>query len=264
MGEYIFSNASPLDEFERLRLLESIFDDTTRAWILGAMKMQGRRCLEVGAGAGSVARWLAEQVGSRGKVLAVDTNERFLRELGSTAELLCGDIRELSVTRASYDLAHARYVLVHNTDAGSVLDVMTGALKPDGLLFVEEPDFSTAKALLGPLPMKASFDAMTRAMELTFGARGMDYAFGRILPSLIESRCAQIESIAFDSHVHRGGSAVARMMSTSALALKDKYIDTGAVTAADIAAYCRFAADPTCWAVYYTTVRVLARKATSQ
>jgi ubiquinone/menaquinone biosynthesis C-methylase UbiE len=38
----------------------------------------GWHCLEVGFGAGGVALWLAGQVGSTGRVVAVDIDPRFL------------------------------------------------------------------------------------------------------------------------------------------------------------------------------------------
>ena len=52
------------DEDERLSLLEQLFDPTTRR--RRALVRPGWRCLEVGAGRGSMAVWLAEQVGPSG------------------------------------------------------------------------------------------------------------------------------------------------------------------------------------------------------
>jgi hypothetical protein len=51
------------------------------------------------------------------------------------------------------------------------------------------------------------------------------------------------------------------MMRLSTLALRDKSVATGLATQADIAAYAEFAVTPSCWATYYATVRILARKA---
>jgi len=53
---------------ERLSLLESIFDPTSRR--RRSLVKPGWRCLEIGAGRGSMAVWLAQQVGEKGQVVA--------------------------------------------------------------------------------------------------------------------------------------------------------------------------------------------------
>ena len=52
-------------ERERLRLLEDSFDPGTFRWLDQLGVGSGWRCLEVGAGGGSVARWLADRVGGQ-------------------------------------------------------------------------------------------------------------------------------------------------------------------------------------------------------
>ena len=54
-------------EDERLALLERIFDPLSRQ--RRSLVQPGWRCLEVGAGRGSMAVWLAERVGDRGHVV---------------------------------------------------------------------------------------------------------------------------------------------------------------------------------------------------
>ena len=44
---------------------------------------EGARCLEVGAGSGSMALWMAARVGETGHVLATDINPRFVEALTS-------------------------------------------------------------------------------------------------------------------------------------------------------------------------------------
>ena len=57
-------------EDEGLAILEATFDPWTIASFESLPVQQGWRCLEVGAGSGSVALWLAEKVGSTGYVHA--------------------------------------------------------------------------------------------------------------------------------------------------------------------------------------------------
>jgi len=66
-------------EDERLSLLEELFDPLSRR--RRELVRPGWRCLEVGAGRGSMAVWLAEQVGPAGHVVATDVDTRYLERL---------------------------------------------------------------------------------------------------------------------------------------------------------------------------------------
>lgn len=77
-SKYIFADTHDSREFERLLLIEKVFDPASRRRILTTGLTTGWRCLEVGAGAGSIVHWLAEVVGESGKVVAVDLDTRFI------------------------------------------------------------------------------------------------------------------------------------------------------------------------------------------
>jgi SAM-dependent methyltransferase len=96
----------------RLRSLEDWLDPGTirhlRALDVGA----GWRCLEVGAGAGSIARWLSGAVGSGGEVLAIDIDTRFLVGLPeANLRVRRHDVTADDLPAASFDLVHCRLVL---------------------------------------------------------------------------------------------------------------------------------------------------------
>ncbi|HEY3493515.1 MAG TPA: class I SAM-dependent methyltransferase [Polyangiaceae bacterium] len=177
-GAYIFEGTSDAAELERLRMLEVVFDDKSQQWLRSVGPLLGRRCLEVGAGAGSIAAWLASEVGTDGEVVAVDANTRFLRTLPREVEVIEGALGIVVLPAESFDVIHARYVLIHNANAGAILDAMLKALKPGGALVLEEPDFSAAMVFTGPSNLRQAFDNVKRAIRETFSARGMDYAFG--------------------------------------------------------------------------------------
>ena len=78
MSHYIFAEAAEQREYERLRLIEKAFDPTTQRRLLATGIQPGWQCLEVGAGAGSISRFLAEKVGPKGRVVAADIAPRFV------------------------------------------------------------------------------------------------------------------------------------------------------------------------------------------
>jgi ubiquinone/menaquinone biosynthesis C-methylase UbiE len=257
---YIFDDAEVEPELRRLRELESIFDPATEQLLLTTGDWTSRSCLEVGAGAGSIAAWMRARAGESGRVVAVDTNITFLAPLQSSVEVLQGDVRELPLGTAVFDVAHVRYVLVHNSDPASVLAPVIRALKPGGWLLVEEPDFTAAHGLAGPAGPCYALERVNAAMLRMFAARGMDPSLGRHVPKLLADRALELARIEREDHVARGGAAIARMMSLSAAQLAEKYIATGYATKEDVAGYREFAATPSAWAVYYATVRTLVRR----
>ena len=70
--QYGFGTTEDLLESERLALLASLYDGASHRFIGGARSLDGARVLEVGAGTGGIALWLADQVGPSGHVLATD------------------------------------------------------------------------------------------------------------------------------------------------------------------------------------------------
>ena len=131
------------DEDERLSLLELLYDPTTRR--RRAVVQPGWRCLEVGAGRGSMAVWLAEQVGPTGHVVATDVDTGYLRRIDPpNLEVLEHNILEDSLEAldpGSFDLVSSRLMLFHLVDRQEhVIRRMTECLRPDGWLIDEDAD----------------------------------------------------------------------------------------------------------------------------
>lgn len=258
---YVFGAAQDDAELVRLRVLEEVFDPSSRKQLLATGLGLDWRCLEIGAGAGSIARWMSKTVGDAGHVLAVDLNTRFLpKEKIANLEVRETDIRTATIEPASFDLAHARFVLIHIAQWRDVLDAVISYLKPGAWLVLEEPDHSSARALAGPEPLRRAFDNVQQAICAMYRRRGMDPHFGARLPTLLQER--GFEALAFenDAAIVRGGSAHATMMAMSVHHLSEPCVATNLATEEDIRLYGAFAADPTCWATHHATIRAIGRK----
>jgi ubiquinone/menaquinone biosynthesis C-methylase UbiE len=111
---YIFADTASDSGMQRLGMLEAALDEDTRRWLRSTRgSLASRRCLEVRAGAGSIASWLASEVGSTGRVVAVDQETKFLRNLSSSIEVVRGRVGDVSIPPAEFDLVYARYVLTN-------------------------------------------------------------------------------------------------------------------------------------------------------
>ncbi|MEV7939240.1 methyltransferase domain-containing protein [Kitasatospora sp. NPDC088264] len=141
---YVLDSAARADlEFDRLRTIEQVYDPGTEEILTRVNPAPGWSCLEVGAGAGSIARLLASLAGETGRVVATDSDPRFLRNIAHPGvEVIEHDITAGPLPPGSWDLIHARSVLEHLPDPESVLARLIPSLAPHGQLFAEAIDVS--------------------------------------------------------------------------------------------------------------------------
>ena len=98
-SSYIFSETQFQSELERLQALEKVSDPASQRQILAVGWYEGWKCLGVGAGAGSIMRWMSEKVGSSGKVTAVNFDSRFVESTSlSNVEMITADIDRVTLT----------------------------------------------------------------------------------------------------------------------------------------------------------------------
>jgi SAM-dependent methyltransferase len=106
--KYIFDNAGAQTP-ARLSALSTLYDPGTIQCLFALEVSEGWRCLEVGAGPGSIAIWLSNHVGLRGQVVATDVNMRFLERMKrSNLKLLRHDLTTEPLPEGEFDLAHTR------------------------------------------------------------------------------------------------------------------------------------------------------------
>jgi SAM-dependent methyltransferase len=204
---------------------------------------------------------MSEAVGPSGRVAAVDINARFLsRGNGTNIDVHEADVRSVALEPASFDLAHARFVFIHVANWQAAIAASLRLLKPGGRLVVEEPDFSSSRALAGPSDLRRAFERVHRAIEAMFAARTMDFAFGTRLPAILQDHGLEEMAVENDAPIVPGGSPFAKMMGMSTNQLRGKYLETGLATDEDIGRYGTFTADPSCWATYHGTIRAIGTK----
>jgi SAM-dependent methyltransferase len=234
MSEYIY-DPSWSEERARLVALESVLDPGTIRVLEELGVGEGWRCLEVGAGAGSIVRWLCDRVGSSGHLVATDLDTRFLAEIDApNLEVRTHDIVREPIEREAFDLVHSRDVLEHIPEREAVLDTMVAALRPGGWLVIEDVDFATA--LRGGEGFGELSDAtallakMWNSSVSSMHERGVDAEYGRRLPWRLRAHGLEAVGGEVRGSLVTAGTQGRDLMLLSLTTLRPMLIQLGALT----------------------------------
>lgn len=245
--KYFAADADLADERVRLGLIEGDTDPITTRYLSAVGITSGWRCLEVGAGGGSITRWMSEKVGDAGKVVAADLDTRHVDSLKSAnVEVRRMDITQDDVEVGNYDLAHCRFLLMHLRDPAAVVAKMAKALRPGGWLVAEEVDNDFVKALDEKHPLgQALTDGHRRRFQFMKDAGIMDGWIGRELPALMErAGLVDVESEGVN-RLYRGGDPISIMWVKSWERMNDRFLAEGVATKSEIKTMREALEDPT-------------------
>jgi SAM-dependent methyltransferase len=238
-GERLFAPTEA--ERQRLVSIERAYDAGTFE-TLGKLGIKTHwRCLELGAGAGSVARWLAAQVPD-GTVTATDLDTRFLADVKTdNLQVLRHDVTAEEFSDSSFDLIHARMVLSHLPDRTEVLRKLLRWLTPGGVAVIEG---------LCWYPVNASVNETYRTGmnvfdKLTVRLVGTDSMWMQRLPMLLGEVGYVDVRVDLHGHVMMAGARVTDMWRRTVASGREKAVDAGLATHADFDAFDALMDDPT-------------------
>jgi len=103
---------------------------------------QGLKVLEPGCGTGRLTRVLADRVGPRGKVVAMDISRRMVEACRVTAgskgnvELYCVGVEDYPLPQQAFDAVVCHQVFPHFDDKPGVLTIFARTLAPRGVLIL--------------------------------------------------------------------------------------------------------------------------------
>jgi SAM-dependent methyltransferase len=221
---------------DRLDAVEALLDPGSIALLDRLGIEPGWTCLELGAGGGSIAKWLSARVGATGYVIATDLDTRHLVSLA--------EFRNVEVRR--HDIV-SRLVLEHLPERDAVLRKLVRGLKSGGWLLVESVDYVSAIAV-SELGAEEHRHSQSIRLQM-FNTLGVDANFGRRLPrSLREAGLLDIgnEGRVF---VMEGGSPGARWFELSMRQLRGRLVKPGGLSNAEVDRMLELFANPK-WAAF--------------
>ena len=144
--------------------------------------------IDLGCGPRGVIDLLAERVAPDGRVVGLDANpahvamaSEFVASRGlSNVEVVCGDARHTGLESGSFDLVHARTLLITVPQPAEVLREMVRLARPGGWVAGLEPDTEAAICY----PPHPAFDRLCEIFTIAFSRNGADPHFGRRMAEL--------------------------------------------------------------------------------
>jgi SAM-dependent methyltransferase len=255
MAEYNLPHSIAGEE-QRLQLMSALLDPMERTHIERLGVGPGCRCLELGAGNGSISRSLARLVAPSGHVVASDIDIRYMADLKDAGlEVRRLDVHSDPIETSAYDLVVTRALLHHLPYREAALKRMVAAVKPGGAFLSIEPDMLPC-TVAEPQSMRAFWQGWLKWAEQL----DIDYFVGRKIPAWLDS--LGMEGVAGEGCTisFNGGSDWARFWTNTIRELEPSLMNSGAITGAMLTEVYGRCADPHYWTSVITFTATWGRK----
>ena len=195
--------SSPAETARLLRQSDELAPDS--AALLDRVGLRpGQSAIDLGCGPRGILELLAERVSPGGRVVGVDANPahvamatEFATERGLRGvEIMAADARRTGLPSGSFDLAHARTLLIAIPEPAEVAAEMVRLARPGGWVAALEPDAEYAMCY----PPHPAFERLCEILPVAFSRNGADPQIGRRLPELF--RRAGLEDVGVEASAH--------------------------------------------------------------
>jgi 2-polyprenyl-3-methyl-5-hydroxy-6-metoxy-1,4-benzoquinol methylase len=241
---YVFNNDKPTAG-GLLDALSQMLDPFTHIRLTQAGLSAGSRCLEIGAGRGSIAAWMADQVGPSGEVIATDVKPQHVTPHEGVT-VIEHNITVDELPEGDFDIIHARAVLQHLPERREVLAKLTAALRPGGAVVIEELESRWSTSVLAAADERAPevYAKYEKALETVLRNAGNDPTWNRqVLKAMRDVGLREVNTEAWQRSFE-GGTGICQLAYSGSTELQDKLVATGHITAGDLEILRAVAIDP--------------------
>jgi ubiquinone/menaquinone biosynthesis C-methylase UbiE len=237
-------------------------------WRLGGLA-EGMTVIDAGAGPGHATMDLAEIVGPKGKVIAIERSRRFLDalELQASArglhniQTIEADVLHFDWSSLSADLLWCRWVLAFVTDPRKAARGMAHAIRPGGALMIHEYyDYASWRLA----PRSKTFEGYVAKIIASWRATGGEPDIALALPTMLAEVGLSVERVRPQVFAARMNDFVSRWPMGFARAFLPTLVETGDVMPEEAKAIsaelARAEADPNAIVMTPGVLQIVARK----
>lgn len=255
---YIFDTGTDLGG-QHVTHLEALLDTVTTQSLRATGIQPGQRCLEIGAGGGSIARWLADRTGTTGSVIATDLDTQLLRQYPGM-EVHRHDINEGLPAEGPYDLIHARLVLMHLPRREQILDMLAASLAPGGWLVLGEFSDRPLHVLSAPSTSDRELFARIQSLAASLSPTlGLSWQWAAKVPEQM-ARAGLVDLHAVEYSLTSAGGTDGALLHRNLNLQGDAVLRGAGATIEELARYRELLTDPSFKAWFYQFVCVRARR----
>jgi len=254
---YAFTGAPSIDD--QLAALTAACDPFTTRSLTQIGIQPGWQVLDIGAGSGTIAAWLADRVGADGVVTATDLDPSRIpdhRQITAVPH----DITRDQLPEDYYDLIHARLVLLHLPGRDQIVANLARSLKPGGILVLHEFDCTFQRPVFGAAPDDvALFQQVAAGINRILATAGARLDWGLTAQTAMAD--AGLTDVGTHAHAETfaGGSAWARLGAINTVQLHQQLLTVG-LTAVQLERFRELMADPQFIAMSYLMTRTVGRR----
>ncbi len=190
-------------ERRRLEALAALLDPFTFQNLKQIGIRPAWRCLEIGAGLGTVSLWMAEQLGAQGDVVCTDLQTDFIADIEHPLiRVEMRDITQPQPELEQFDLAVVRAVHHHIPDRDAAARNLVGTVRPGGHILYVEPDLHSVFCDDHP-----AWRRLWQAFFQWGERRDIDYYTGRRVPAQLAAIGMDILSVRGETILFNGSEA---------------------------------------------------------
>ncbi|MCZ6674817.1 MAG: methyltransferase domain-containing protein [Verrucomicrobia bacterium] len=234
--DYILGTSD--EEIQRLGYQHQVWSDSVLPLWKKAGFNVGQEILDLGCGPGFASRDLANLVGPKGKIFAVDASEKFIHFLNQQLKTSAiknistqvSDVHALDLPSNRVDGVFARWVMCFVKNPEKVISEAVRVLRPGGSLVIMDY-FNYLSVNI--FPNRESFTKLFRAYHESLLDHGGTYDIGQFLPQMICENTMEIVSLQPISRIARPGTKIWKWLILFTESHMPKLIEEGYMSRSD-------------------------------
>lgn len=197
----------------------------------------GASAIDLGCGVLGILHVLSARVGKSGRVVGVDRERRMIQmagalaaERGLTVELVEADATDTGLPSASFDVVHARTLLLNVSNPVQIISEMVRLARPGGIVALQEPD-AAAWVCDPPHPV---WGVLRSAIVDAYRRNGKDFDIGRRCGRLLRDEGLTDVHVRPTVRATQPGDFYQTFLLTIATLVRDQILTAGRLTADEL------------------------------